>query len=592
MAVNEKLLLYHVHQLLRENNLVQTLRSLEIESGIYLDVSHVEHLIQNGEWDQLHKYIYGFFSYGDDRTTMEISFQIKKQKFFEALKRGDHAEAVAILFEKGNTFRHVYQKRLNELLLLTIAEDPWNDKLSDGYNDEVTSRDRLCAWIKDTFQNHSGLREKMKFPNVKDSVLSVVSKHRPLSVEAESALLSASSSGYTFPIQGLPKETVCHGAVNPVRCLRWTSDGLYLGVGFKKHVFQLLSFEVTAGFQIKIEIEAHRGSVNDIAYYTRNHSLYIVTCGEDGFVKIWNEKNNQQPLVTLKGHATSVKSISYSRFLFSTDISGKMKIWEVDVPGKEVDFNLQGCLFKNVLSNWRNGASCLFTSEEDKDFLPSITEWRIDDKSTSLTCKRRYKGVGKIPHHQFTFDTNGKILVVGNEQCLKFWDVDCDDCLWTTPSSDELQDASIIRLSRNGLFLAVLALDKSVKILGNLGGLKIAFANESAPGKPGMPQSIAAQYVSSARALGVDNVRGTAQPVMPTSSVPSLSIDRSTDVGLRGHPQMLTSSAVPQLLTADASRRTGMLIANTASTPQALMLRMLASQVASSSSSKDKHESA
>nr|GFC43821.1 hypothetical protein [Tanacetum cinerariifolium] len=52
----------------------------------------------------------------------------------------------------------------------------------------------------------------------------------------------------------------------------------------------------------------------------------------------------------------------------------------------------------------------------------------------------------------------------------------------------------------------------------------------------------------------------------------------------------LTSSAVPQLLTADASRRTGMLDANSASTSQALKHRMLASRVASSSSSKDKHK--
>ncbi|GKD78080.1 hypothetical protein Tco_1340701, partial [Tanacetum coccineum] len=48
MAVNEKLLLYHVHQFLRENNLVLTLR------------------------------------------------------------RGDHGEALGILFKEGNTFRHVY----------------------------------------------------------------------------------------------------------------------------------------------------------------------------------------------------------------------------------------------------------------------------------------------------------------------------------------------------------------------------------------------------------------------------------------------------------------------------------------------------
>lgn len=58
------------------------------------------------------------------------------------------------------------------------------------------------------------------------------------------------------------------------------------GVGFSKHLLQLWSFKVSVGFKAMIEIEAHTGSVNDIVFYTRNENLRIVTCGEDGFVKV------------------------------------------------------------------------------------------------------------------------------------------------------------------------------------------------------------------------------------------------------------------------------------------------------------------
>ncbi|GJR48828.1 hypothetical protein Tco_1316931 [Tanacetum coccineum] len=63
MAVNEKLLLYHVYQFLKENNLVQTLR------------------------------------------------------------RGDHGEALGILFKEGNTFRHVYHGILGLVPLVDAIQE-------------------------------------------------------------------------------------------------------------------------------------------------------------------------------------------------------------------------------------------------------------------------------------------------------------------------------------------------------------------------------------------------------------------------------------------------------------------------------------
>lgn len=91
------------------------------------------------------------------------------------------------------------------------------------------------------------------------------------------------------------------------------------------------------------------------------------------------------------------------------------------------------------LSFFHISGRSLLTSEADTHFLPSITEWHVGDHNRSVTCKRRFIGLGTIPNRQLTFDNNGKILVAGNQHCLKFWDVNFADCLWTTSASHELQ---------------------------------------------------------------------------------------------------------------------------------------------------------
>ncbi|GKD34836.1 hypothetical protein Tco_1250345, partial [Tanacetum coccineum] len=93
MAVNEKLLLYHVHQFLRENNLVQTLR------------------------------------------------------------RGDHGEALGILFEEGNTFRHVYHGILgmNFLFVMDLVVEVLETVLVVRQDPEI-----ICPRYRCPLQGHPG----------------------------------------------------------------------------------------------------------------------------------------------------------------------------------------------------------------------------------------------------------------------------------------------------------------------------------------------------------------------------------------------------------------------------------------------------
>lgn len=60
---------------------------LEQESGFYFNMKHFEDLVQGGEWDEVEKYLSGFTKVEDNRYSMKIFFEIRKQKYLEALDR-------------------------------------------------------------------------------------------------------------------------------------------------------------------------------------------------------------------------------------------------------------------------------------------------------------------------------------------------------------------------------------------------------------------------------------------------------------------------------------------------------------------------
>lgn len=62
---------------------------LEQESGFYFNMKHFEDLVQGGEWDEVEKYLGGFTKVEDNRYSMKIFFEIRKQKYLEALDRSE-----------------------------------------------------------------------------------------------------------------------------------------------------------------------------------------------------------------------------------------------------------------------------------------------------------------------------------------------------------------------------------------------------------------------------------------------------------------------------------------------------------------------
>ncbi|KAG5053637.1 hypothetical protein JHK85_006147 [Glycine max] len=60
---------------------------VEQESRFFFNMRYFEDMVTNGEWDEVEKYLFGFTKVNDNRYSMKIFFEIRKQKYLEALSK-------------------------------------------------------------------------------------------------------------------------------------------------------------------------------------------------------------------------------------------------------------------------------------------------------------------------------------------------------------------------------------------------------------------------------------------------------------------------------------------------------------------------
>jgi hypothetical protein len=61
-------------------------------------MKHFEEEVQNGNWDEVEKYLSGFTKVDDNRYSMKIFFEIRKQKYLEALDKYTLTPCFILLF--------------------------------------------------------------------------------------------------------------------------------------------------------------------------------------------------------------------------------------------------------------------------------------------------------------------------------------------------------------------------------------------------------------------------------------------------------------------------------------------------------------
>ncbi|KVI06043.1 CTLH, C-terminal LisH motif-containing protein [Cynara cardunculus var. scolymus] len=171
MAGLSKELVFLILQFLDEESYKESVHRLESESGLFCNVKYVEDLVTNGNWEELEKYLAGFIHVNDNRYSVKMLFEIRKQKYLEALDRKDHAKALEILNNELKVFKTFNEDLFKEMtLLLTMGNFRENEQLSK-YTDTKSARAVLLAELKKLVDTNPDLREKCLFPGFKNSRL-------------------------------------------------------------------------------------------------------------------------------------------------------------------------------------------------------------------------------------------------------------------------------------------------------------------------------------------------------------------------------------------------------------------------------------
>lgn len=667
-------LVFLILQFLDEEKFKETVHKLEQESGFFFNMKHFEDQVQAGEWDEIERYLCGFTKVEDNRYSMKIFFEIRKQKYLEALDRQDRAKAVEILVKDLKVFSSFNEELFKEITqLLTLDNFRQNEQLSK-YGDTKSARNIMLVELKKLIEANPLFRDKLTFPPFKSSRLRTlinqslnwqhqlcknprsnpdiktlfidhsctpttangahppppsntplvgpipkagafppIGAHGPFqpvvsptpgaiagwmsannpslphpAVAAGPPTLVQPSSAAAFlkhprtptgmtgmnyqsadsehlmkrmrPGQSeevsfsgiahtpniysqddLPKtvvrtlnqgsnvmsmdfhpqhqtillvgtnvgdislwevgsrEKLAHkpfkvwdlsassmplqtallndAAISVNRCV-WGPDGLMLGVAFSKHIVQIYTYNPTGELRPHLEIDAHVGGVNDIAFAHPNKQLCIVTCGDDKMIKVWDAGAGGRQYI-FEGHEAPVYSLcphykENIQFIFSTAIDGKIKAWLYDSLGSRVDYDAPG-LWCTMMAYSADGTR-LFSCGTSKEGESHLVEWNESEGS----IKRTYLGFRKRSLEVVQFDTTrSHFLAAGDEFQIKFWDMDNTNMLTAVDADGGLPASPRLRFNKEGSLLAVTTSDNGIKILASSDGLRLIRMLES-----------------------------------------------------------------------------------------------------------------
>ncbi|MCD7461676.1 Protein TOPLESS-RELATED PROTEIN 2 [Datura stramonium] len=727
-------LVFLILQFLDEEKFKETVHKLEQESGFFFNMKYFEDQVQAGEWDEVERYLSGFTKVEDNRYSMKIFFEIRKQKYLEALDKHDRVKAVEILVKDLKVFASFNEDLFKEITqLLTLDNFRQNEQLSK-YGDTKSARNIMLVELKKLIEANPLFRDKLAFPSFKASRLRTLinqslnwqhqlcknprpnpdiktlftdhtcassngtrpppptntplggpvpkpgafpplgahSPFQPVVSPSPSAIAGwmssanpsmphtavapgppglvqapgaaaflkhprtnpggpgmdfqmadsehlmkrmragqsdeVSFSGSTHPPNmyspdDLPKtvvrnlsqgsnvmsmdfhpqqqtvllvgtnvgdisiwevgsrERLAHktfkvwdistcsnsfqsamvkdATISVNRCV-WGPDGSILGVAFSKNIVQIYTYSPAGELRQHLEIDAHAGGVNDIAFAHPNKQLCIVTCGDDKTIKVWDAVGGRRQYM-FEGHEAPVYSVcphykENIQFIFSTAIDGKIKAWLYDCMGSRVDYDAPG-LWCTTMAYSADGTR-LFSCGTSKEGESHLVEWNESEGA----IKRTFSGFRKRSLGVVQFDTTrNRFLAAGDEFQIKFWEMDNTNMLTSTDGDGGLPASPRLRFNKEGSLLAVTTSDNGIKVLANTDGQRMLRMLESRAFEGSRALSDVNVKPPIAGSLGpIPNISGSAPQIIDRS-------DRTQQSMSIGNLATMENSRVPDV---------------------------------------------
>ncbi|KAJ4707877.1 Topless-related protein 4 [Melia azedarach] len=156
---------------MEEENCKESPRALEQESKIFFNMNHFGETIISGEWEKAEKYLLAFTKLDDNSYSRTLFFELCKQKYYEAMCRNDHTEAVNIFWKDLKVFS-IPQTRINcELAELFALKDLREDEQLSWHTKATSARAKLHDDLKLLVKENPILQDKLIFPIVNNSAL-------------------------------------------------------------------------------------------------------------------------------------------------------------------------------------------------------------------------------------------------------------------------------------------------------------------------------------------------------------------------------------------------------------------------------------
>ncbi|KAI9160803.1 hypothetical protein LWI28_011686 [Acer negundo] len=275
-------------------------------------------------------------------------------------------------------------------------------------------------------------------------------------------------SAFTMPIQAA---LIKDPGVSVNRVI-WSPDGSLFGVAYSRHIVQIHAYNGGDDVRQHLEIDAHVGGVNDLAFSHPNKKLCVITCGDDKTIKVWDAATGAK-LFNFEGRDAPVYSVcphhkENIQFIFSTALDGKLSVWLYDNLGSRVDYNTLGHWCTTMA--YSADGTRLFSCGTSKEGKSCIYEWNESEG----TVKRAYLGFHKRSLGVVQFDTTKNLfLAAGDDFSIKFWEMDNVQLLNSIDVDGSLPASPRIRFNKDGSLLAVSANENGIKILANSEGMRL-----------------------------------------------------------------------------------------------------------------------
>ncbi|KAK7377211.1 hypothetical protein VNO80_02632 [Phaseolus coccineus] len=146
-----------------DQNFKETALTLGCESGLFFDMKYFEEMVLKGKWDEAENYLLGFTKVKDNDYSIKIYFEMRKQKYFEALDNNDRYKALDILLKDLKIFAQGNEKLIKDLSHLLIVDNI--REIKPTYRDAISERKNLIFEIKKIIIQHPLLGGKLKLPD-------------------------------------------------------------------------------------------------------------------------------------------------------------------------------------------------------------------------------------------------------------------------------------------------------------------------------------------------------------------------------------------------------------------------------------------